>query len=712
MPLYQIPLRLRRCLYVFAFLLAVVVAVPLFNLSALGDKLAADASDSLGRKVEIGALRLALLPRPNVTLENLTISEPDGRALFAHFESARFSLGWGGLVKGRAELVDARVEGLVVNAYQRLDGTLNIDDLLARRPKPGRVDWRPERVDLVSAALNWQDAHGATTRFRKLDLHALDPEGENGAVTVVGQLTAPDWGGGLRVDSKLRVDRAKLAARLKQFRLAINAQTPEWRDGRFELAGDLELGALPWRAQLQQVVAQATVQRGEQRWQAKLRTPALRGGEGGLATGEIEAEFGIKSRLSEIAGQLKLARLAAEPTGGLAADQARLTLQLLDDTQNAQLEIESPLRMGNWRTMELPAFTLTGSYRNKALPQGAIKLALAGRTAVDLERERFDWDSRGQLDGAPVTAQLSLEDFVSSRYAFALDLAKLDLTPYLPNAEAAPLLDPAQPLSLDWLSGLVARGEVRIGELDIGRFRVFNLQTHVDTKRRQLKLDPLRADIYGGQLNGKLLLEGGAKPRLHMLQTLTGMEVAALMSDTFGIDRLSGRGTLNLDITAPASSIAALRQGMSGRVDLMLTRGAIAGLDVGDVLRGLRTNLARLTGGAIPADVARRTRFSDLSARFVIKEGVAESRDLVIRAPFLNLAGDGRIDIGRGEVDYLLNATVRGGSGVPELDALKGVQVPIQISGPLASPSYKLDTTALREKLGNAAKPAAAAPKK
>lgn len=712
MPLHQIPHRARKVLYGIAVGLLLIAMLPLLNFSSLGAKLASDGTESIGRRVSVGGFRFALLPRPNVTVDDLSVSDPDGHGLFAHFDTARFSLAWGELLRGRAELVDARVEGLTLNIAAQADGRLSIDDLLSRRPKEGSTTWRPERIDLVNASLNWLDVtSGQTTRFRNLDLHALDPEGDSGAVTVQGQVASPDWGGGLRIDSDLRVDRDHVTAQLKRFRMAIAAETREWHDGKFELSGDLSAAALPWRGALANVTARATVQRADQRWQASLKTPELRGGEHGLATGQLEGDFGIKSTSRELAVQVKLAQLAADASGSLVADAARLRVQLLDDTQNAQLDMESPLRIESWRRLGLEGFKLTGAYRNQALPRGAIKVELNGRASIDLAKEQINWDSQGRLDDAPLTARFNIDDFVSPRYRFGLNLAKLDLTPYLPDtttsdAANASQFDPEKPLPLQWMSGLVAQGDLELGELDIGRFRVFNLNTHLQAGKHQLQLQPLAADIYGGKLTGELLLHEGDKPRVQIKQQLRGMEVAALMSDAFGIDRLSGRGNLDLTLVAPINNVNAMRRGLDGQIDVALTRGAIAGLDIGDLLRGLRTNLAKLTGGIIPADIARKTPFSDLAARFEVKNGVAESRDLKIRASFLNLDGGGKVDIGRGQVDYLLNATVTGGSGVPELDALKGLSVPIQITGALAAPSYRVDTTALREKLGITVKPA------
>lgn len=699
MPLHQLPRGVRRLTYTLLAVLALIAALPLLDLAPLRRQLAADASASLGRQVEMGALRLSLLPRPNVTVENVAMSETDGHALFAQFASARFSLGWAGLLRGRAELVDARVEGLRAKVFALADGRLNCDDLLTRRPKEGRIDWRPSRIDLVDAALDWRDEDGQITRFSELDLHALEPEGDAGAVTVQGRVAAPDWGGALRIDSGLHLDRRQLSARLKGFQLAINVETREWREGRFVLAGDLSAAGVPWRAVLANAAAQASMQHGDQRWQAAFKTPELRMGEAGLSTGRLEADFGIKSAARELAGQLKVEKLAAETEGTLVANAARLRLQLLDDNQNAQLDFESPLRIDGWRRVALEGFKLTGAYRHKALPRGAIKLELGGRAALDLARERFDWDSRGQLDDAEVLAQLSLEDFVSPRYAFGFDLARLDLTPYLPAVEGEPLLRPEQALDWRWLEKANARGDIRLGELDIGRFRLFNLQAHAEAAKKKLVLEPLSADIYGGQLKGRLQLDLARQPRLQLTQTLSGMEIAALLSDTVGLERLSGRGNLNIDVSTSAQSLQSLRQSLSGRVDLMLTRGAIAGLDIGDLLRGLRSNLAKLTGSMIPADTGRRTRFSDLSARFVLKDGVAENRDLQLRAPYFKLGGAGQFDLARGQINYLMLATVLGGSGLPELDALRGVVIPIQLEGELASPAYRIDTSALRDKL-------------
>jgi uncharacterized protein involved in outer membrane biogenesis len=700
MPLSQIPTRLRRTLYVFAAALAVIVALPLIDLASVKQRIVHDASDSLGRHVAVGAVRFALLPSPNVTLEDVSMTEPDGRTPFARWESARFSLGWTALWRGRAELVDGRIQGLWASVKATSAGHFNIDDLLTRRPKSSRIDWRPQRVDLVGASLDWQDVDGRVTHLRNVDLHAINPETDNGAVTLQGQVSAPDWGGGLRLDSGLRVDRPHLTAQLPGFKLRINADVPDWREGHTDLNGDVVLSALPWRSRIDHAQVHAMAKHGDQLWQLAFDAAQLRLDERGFSTDALEGELGIKGVSRELAGRWKIQKLAANETGTLVAQTADLHAQLLDEDQNAQIDLAGTLRINDWRRMTLDDYTLAGSYHNKALPRGAIKLALSGSAQLDLGRERLNWDSHGTLDGAPITTQFSLENFIDTKYVLGLDLGKLDLTPYLPSSDSkAPAVDTARKLNFSWLNDLEARADVKLGELDLGRFRVFNLQTHVEAGGRKLHLEPLSADIYGGRLTGKLTLDDTKMPRIQLRQSLTGMEIAALLSDTLGIDPLAGRGTVELDVSAPATSVDAMRNGLSGDAQLTLARGYITGLDIGDALRGLHLGLADIVSGVIPPDNKRRTQFSNMSAHIAFRDGVAESHDLNFRAPFLSMGGDGHIDLPHNRVDTVLRAKVLGGSGVAAFDALKGVEVPIEITGPLSSPHYHVDAHAIPERL-------------
>jgi AsmA protein len=64
------------------------------------------------------------------------------------------------------------------------------------------------------------------------------------------------------------------------------------------------------------------------------------------------------------------------------------------------------------------------------------------------------------------------------------------------------------------------------------------------------------------------------------------------------------------------------------------------------------------------------------------------------KSPLLRLGGAGDIDIGNERLDYLVKATVvasAAGQGGKELAQLKGVTVPVKLSGSFSSPQYAID---------------------
>ena len=112
------------------------------------------------------------------------------------------------------------------------------------------------------------------------------------------------------------------------------------------------------------------------------------------------------------------------------------------------------------------------------------------------------------------------------------------------------------------------------------------------------------------------------------------------------------------------------------------------------------------------AQAAEKTDFSELTATARIQDGVATSDDLDLKSPFLRVGGAGRFDIGRGRVDYTARATVvavPAGQDSAGLAAMKGVTVPVRLSGPFDAIDWKIQwsdvaSAALKAKVQDKAK--------
>ena len=78
----------------------------------------------------------------------------------------------------------------------------------------------------------------------------------------------------------------------------------------------------------------------------------------------------------------------------------------------------------------------------------------------------------------------------------------------------------------------------------------------------------------------------------------------------------------------------------------------------------------------------------------MIRNGVAHNEDLSGKSPLLRLTGSGDVNIGGNAVDYVAKVSVVGtstGQGGRELADLRGVTVPVKITGPLDAPRYRAD---------------------
>jgi len=101
--------------------------------------------------------------------------------------------------------------------------------------------------------------------------------------------------------------------------------------------------------------------------------------------------------------------------------------------------------------------------------------------------------------------------------------------------------------------------------------------------------------------------------------------------------------------------------------------------------------------------MSKKTDFSEASASFAIKQGVARNDDLTAKSPFIRLGGAGDIDIGASTINYLAKASLVAtskGQGGQDLSRLANVTVPVKLTGPLEKPNVEVDYGALAAAAG------------
>ncbi len=165
------------------------------------------------------------------------------------------------------------------------------------------------------------------------------------------------------------------------------------------------------------------------------------------------------------------------------------------------------------------------------------------------------------------------------------------------------------------------------------------------------------------------------------------------MKDALGQQPLEGRGNVALDLTTGGNTVSQFKQNLNGTAGVQLADGALNGIDIAGALRNVKAKL----GGSAPqgqATAQQKTDFTEFIASLKISNGVARNDDLSAKTPLLRLGGAGNIYLAEDRLDYTVKATVvptLQGQGGPELEQLKGLTIPVRLTGPYSAIAWKID---------------------
>jgi AsmA protein len=144
-----------------------------------------------------------------------------------------------------------------------------------------------------------------------------------------------------------------------------------------------------------------------------------------------------------------------------------------------------------------------------------------------------------------------------------------------------------------------------------------------------------------------------------------------------------------------------MKRNLDGTAKVLLRDGAVKGINLGEVIRKAQSMLG---GGSSPAaqgqsaGEGQKTDFTELSASFRIRNGIAHNEDLDAKSPLFRLGGAGDINIPASSLDYLAKASIVAtsrGQGGKEREDLSGLTIPVRLTGPFDNLSYKVDTRGL-----------------
>ena len=253
--------------------------------------------------------------------------------------------------------------------------------------------------------------------------------------------------------------------------------------------------------------------------------------------------------------------------------------------------------------------------------------------------------------------------------------------------------DDAPLLPIELLKTLDIKGTLNADKIVAKKITSEQLTVNIAAKNGKILIDNQIAKFYDGSFDAKTNLNvTGKAPKLSIVTHLKKLNVSPLLLDLTGQDKLSGTGRFNADINATGNSINAIKSTLGGNLDFRFDDGAVKGINLAKFIRETK---AKFSGTTIPtSNEPEQTDFSELSASAKITNGILNNQDFLAKSPYLRVKGAGTVNIVKETLNYTVESTIVGtstGQGGEDLSDLKGLNIPIQLSGSYLAPSYKVD---------------------
>ena len=303
-----------------------------------------------------------------------------------------------------------------------------------------------------------------------------------------------------------------------------------------------------------------------------------------------------------------------------------------------------------------------------------------------------------ELDGNSAEGVLTFATDGRQTLQGTLAVDTLDLSPYVSTIRLLTTNQRAWnsgPLTLDGLAGIdfdlrLSAAKVIMSNAKIGRTAI-----GANLRAGHLVVTIGEAQAYGGVIKGSLALanfEKGVEVKSQL--QFSNVDLETCLGQAFGLHRLEGKGNISLNVEGTGESVLAVTRTLNGTAVLTGTNGALAGLNVEQLLRRLERR--PLSGGG--EFRTGRTPYDKISVALKIVQGTVTVEDMKIEGSAVKLALAGSASIPERELDLKGTAAL-----TPSRPGAPVFELPFIVQGSWDDPIMLPDPEALIRRSGAAA---------
>ena len=331
---------------------------------------------------------------------------------------------------------------------------------------------------------------------------------------------------------------------------------------------------------------------------------------------------------------------------------------------------------------------------NKVLDAVAVSLKLEGTP-----EKMVVSDGKLKLDDSRATFSAQASEFDKPNLKVDLNLDRIDLDRYLPppakdktdtdTSKKTPTDPAAQKTDYTPLRRLVMDARFNAGELKVKKASMQNLEVRVRARNGIIQLDPLKLDMYKGNIAGIGTVNVQKdKPATSIEMAISGIQAGQLIKDVMAKELIEGALAAEIDLNFTGDAPDLIRRTLSGKGDLRFNDGAIVGIDLASMVR----NVQAAYGLAQTPSEKPRTDFAELQVPFTITSGLFKTDATRLVSPLIRVLAAGSADLAKETLDFRVEpkfvATIKGQGDTAQRS---GIIVPVMVSGSFASPTFKPD---------------------
>ena len=410
-----------------------------------------------------------------------------------------------------------------------------------------------------------------------------------------------------------------------------------------------------------------------------------------LPGGQLKSELGFNTSLNLEAQTLAVSDLVLKALGLQLEGQLNGTAVLGDAAFDGEIRIGEFNPRDVIQALGQPVPEVSDP-EVLSRAEAALQLA-ATKDSVSLSNIQL------KLDDSTIKGGLKVANFTKPAIRFGLHLDQIDVDRYLPPQSEQPPVPPttaaaagAQMIPVETLRALDVDGELTIDQLKAAQLRSSDIRMKLVAREGVVRVHPASASMYQGKYQGDIKLDvRGKQPKISMNETLAGVQVGPLLKDLTGKDSLTGKTEAKATLVTSGQTPDDFKKTLNGKIAFAFTDGAVKGFNLAAMIRKAQ---AQISGQPAPAETEpNQTDFSEITGTASVINGIVQNRDLMAKSPLLRVEGTGDVDLPQESLDYLVTAKVVGsleGQSGKGMTDLKGVPIPVQLSGTFTEPKYKI----------------------